>query len=184
MDIHYKKRTIIFMGLAYACILCGLLLLHFSLKSDSVGFLSILGGSLNFTGFIFLIIGSVFWSLGKNYGVARGIFIGFFLNLLSPIILALHKYKSYPVSVNFCANCGKRVFPFSIPGGMRSGSLGDLINEEKKEVKKIEANNAYICDECKAIICPVCLGKKGSEMGIRMFVCTECGHKPVETIFR
>jgi len=75
-----------------------------------------------------------------------------------------------------CACCGKTVHPFSTPAGAWSGRLGSM--------PQIEADNAFVCEACGAIICPVCSGNKASRMGVWMFVCTQCGHKPVEKIFR
>jgi len=78
-----------------------------------------------------------------------------------------------------CATCGKSVRPLGGRGGMWSGTAAQLLS-----MPKIEADNAFVCDKCGATICPVCSGNKASDMGIREFVCTQCGHRPIKTIYR
>lgn len=78
-----------------------------------------------------------------------------------------------------CATCGKMVKAFPVPGGPWSGTLGQL-----SSMSKIEADHAFVCEECGQAVCPVCAGKKASAMGVRQFVCPECGHMPMKTIYR
>lgn len=79
-----------------------------------------------------------------------------------------------------CISCKKPVRPFKgARGGRWSGTA-----EQFMALPKIEADNAFVCEQCNAIICPVCLGAKTSALGSTEFVCVQCGHKPVKTIFR
>ena len=78
-----------------------------------------------------------------------------------------------------CAQCGKKLKPFPVSGGMWSGTLGELASRPQ-----IEADHGFVCEKCEKTICPVCAGKRASELGVREFVCTECGHHPLKTIYR
>lgn len=75
-----------------------------------------------------------------------------------------------------CAACNKVIKPLSVQGGMWGGTVADM--------PKIESDNGFVCESCGHIICVVCSGKKGSERGIREFVCTKCGHSPLKTFYR
>lgn len=81
--------------------------------------------------------------------------------------------------VGLCASCHKSLKPFSSPGGMWAGTISDLTN-----LPKIEPDSGFVCEGCSQTICPVCSGKKAGELGIREFVCTECGYKPLKTVYR
>jgi DNA-directed RNA polymerase subunit RPC12/RpoP len=78
-----------------------------------------------------------------------------------------------------CAHCSKTLRPFPVSGGPWSGTLGQL-----NSMPKIEADNGFVCEGCGKTICPVCAGKRASELGVREFVCTECGHRPLKKIYR
>lgn len=78
-----------------------------------------------------------------------------------------------------CAACGKSVRPLGGRGGTWSGSAAQLLS-----MPKIEPDNAFVCEKCGATIRPVCSGNKASNMGIREFVCTQCGYHPVKRIYR
>lgn len=74
-----------------------------------------------------------------------------------------------------CISCGTTVEPFPVASGMWSGTLGNI--------PKIEAYHAFVCESCGAHVCPVCSGKKATALGVREFVCTQCGHRPMKTIY-
>ena len=78
-----------------------------------------------------------------------------------------------------CAHCGKQLRPFPVRGGMWSSTLGQLAS-----MPKIEADHGFVCEGCGKTICPVCAGNRASELGVREFVCTECGHRPMKKIYR
>jgi len=78
-----------------------------------------------------------------------------------------------------CASCSKSLRPFQVPSGMYATTVSDLL-----KMPKIEPDNGFKCEGCGGVICPVCSGKKASAIGIREFVCTECGHRPLRTIYR
>jgi hypothetical protein len=78
-----------------------------------------------------------------------------------------------------CASCQKPLRPFGAPGGMWSGTLGEMLS-----MPKIEADNGFVCEACGKAVCPVCSGKKAGTLGVREFVCTHCGHRPLKTIYR
>lgn len=78
-----------------------------------------------------------------------------------------------------CAACNKQLRKFPARGGRFSGTMGQLL-----ATPKMEPDHGFVCDACTAIICPVCSGKRSSELGTRQFVCTECGHSPLATIYR
>lgn len=78
-----------------------------------------------------------------------------------------------------CACCSKKLRPFPVPGGQWSGTIGELAS-----LPKIEENNGFVCENCGSLICPVCAGKKASELRVRQFVCTECGFMPLRTLYR
>ncbi|MBN2031248.1 hypothetical protein JW824_13520 [bacterium] len=80
---------------------------------------------------------------------------------------------------DLCACCSKNLRRFPISGGPWSETIGEL-----SSMPRIEADHGFVCDECGSVICPVCAGKKASEMGVRQFVCTECGYMPLKTIYR
>jgi len=82
-------------------------------------------------------------------------------------------------STRRCHQCGRVVQPFSMGGGMWSGTTGDLLS-----MPKIEAHHGFVCDGCGAVSCPVCSGRLATERGRREFVCTACGHAPITTIYR
>lgn len=77
-----------------------------------------------------------------------------------------------------CASCAKPVRPFSQPGGAFVGTLAELAN------LKVEPDHALVCGSCHAIVCPVCLGREAGKKGARQFVCPQCGHMPVDKIYR
>lgn len=77
-----------------------------------------------------------------------------------------------------CASCSKALRPFAVASGSWSGTVEELGQ------MKIEPDHGFVCDSCRAVICPVCSGKKASELGVREFVCTQCGTKPLRTIYR
>lgn len=79
----------------------------------------------------------------------------------------------------WCASCGKTLRAFPVPGGPWSGTLGQM-----SSMPKIEADHGFVCEGCAKTICPVCAGKKASALGVRQFVCPECGHMPMKTIYR
>lgn len=78
-----------------------------------------------------------------------------------------------------CDHCGQQLRPFPVRGGMWSGTL-----EQLASMPKIEADHGFVCEGCGKTICPVCAGKRASELGVREFVCPGCGHRPMRTIFR
>ncbi len=78
-----------------------------------------------------------------------------------------------------CATCQKTLRPFPLPSGMMVTTLGAM-----SSMPRIDADNGFRCEGCGKIICPVCSGKRASAMGMREFVCTECGHRPLKTIYR
>jgi hypothetical protein len=77
-----------------------------------------------------------------------------------------------------CVSCEKAVKSFPHAGGMFGGTVSDLSD------MKLEADHAFRCESCQNLVCPVCSGKKASELGIREFVCPKCSHRPLKTIFR
>jgi hypothetical protein len=77
-----------------------------------------------------------------------------------------------------CACCSKTVRPFAVPPGPWSGTVEEFMN------MKIEPDHAFVCDTCRAVVCPVCSGKKATGLGVREFVCTQCGARPLKTIYR
>lgn len=78
-----------------------------------------------------------------------------------------------------CASCGKSVRPFAMAGGAWSGTLAEAM-----ALPSIEPDHAYICEKCGVAVCPVCSGRRASQLGVRAFVCTSCGHMPLGTIYR
>lgn len=85
--------------------------------------------------------------------------------------------------VGICAACHKTVRPFPVPRGMLATNVSDLLSGGHG-LPRIEADHAFRCERCGRTICPVCSGKKASSLRVRAFVCTECGHQPLETIYR
>lgn len=77
-----------------------------------------------------------------------------------------------------CSKCGKAVRPFAHPKGAFVGTLAELADVQ------IEPDHALVCSACGAVACPVCLGQEAGRRGLRQFVCTGCGHSPVNTIYR
>jgi hypothetical protein len=77
-----------------------------------------------------------------------------------------------------CASCSRSIQPFSTPPGMWSGTVEELMK------LKIEPDHGLVCAVCDAVVCPVCSGKKASELGAQQFVCTQCGARPLKTIYR
>lgn len=77
-----------------------------------------------------------------------------------------------------CACCSKSIRPFPVPPGPWTGTVNELSK------LKIESDHGFVCDACNAVVCPVCSGKKASELGVREFVCSQCGAKPLKTIYR
>ena len=130
--------------------------------------------------FFSLCAGSVFCTVGVT-------FLAFILSssyhgmLWAVPAAALACYTMRPKrALPACASCGQRVRPYAGPrGGAWSGTADQLAS-----LPKIEPDNAFLCEQCGAMICPICAGRKASELGVRTFVCTKCGHTPVKTIFR
>jgi rubrerythrin len=78
-----------------------------------------------------------------------------------------------------CAACGKLLRPFPVAKGSFAGTVGSAMN-----LPKIEADHGFVCEQCQSTVCPVCSGKKAGQLGVRAFVCTQCGHQPLKTIYR
>lgn len=95
------------------------------------------------------------------------------LEMLAPL------RKQRVIEKGFCVACQKPLRPFSIASGMWSGTLSD-----QRSMPRIEPDNGFECDSCGHTICPICSGRKASELGIRAFVCTYCGYSPLATIYR
>ena len=195
MISFYKKKIKLFIWLGYFFIVIGLIIFYLIIAPDVESELDnrLLMLFPMWIGVILIAIGCGYWAMAKGYSKTRGVIIGLLTNILAPIILGYHSDRSIFLS-NYdekipkgskrkngerCANCGKNVTPFPGPGGMWSGTVGELAS-----MPQIESHHAFVCEDCHSTICPVCLGKKASELGVRMFVCTQCGHKPVKTIYR
>ncbi len=84
-----------------------------------------------------------------------------------------------PESFAYCAACSKGLTPFPVAGGSWSGTMVEYMN-----MPQIEPHHGLVCEGCQKIFCPVCLGNKATELGVREFVCIECGYKPIKKIFR
>ncbi len=72
-----------------------------------------------------------------------------------------------------CSSCGKQLRPYADSG---SGMLD--------AAPKIEQDHGFRCERCHALVCPVCSGQRASQLGLREFVCTSCGHTPLRTLHR
>ncbi len=77
-----------------------------------------------------------------------------------------------------CASCGIPLRRFPTVPGPWTGTLDEFAQ------LKIEPDHGFVCESCGAIVCPVCSGKKSGELGVRQFVCTRCGARPLHIIFR
>ena len=77
-----------------------------------------------------------------------------------------------------CDSCGKKVLGLGISGGPWTGTVAELAS------LRPQPDNALLCEGCGARICMVCAGRKGSESGVREFICTKCGHHPMRSFFR
>ncbi len=79
-----------------------------------------------------------------------------------------------------CSCCGKTVVALGHTSEIRAGSLGSVMGS----IPEIKGNNAFMCEKCNSIFCPVCSGNKAGNMNLNDFICTHCNHYPVERIFR
>lgn len=77
-----------------------------------------------------------------------------------------------------CACCSKTLRPYPVPPGPWAGTLKEFAK------LKIEPDHGLVCEACGAVICPVCSGKKATELLVAGFACTRCGAKPLTTIYR
>ena len=128
-----------------------------------------------FTSIFFPGMPVIFGSLLLSYPIAIPLIF-----LLRPLLRLISYAKRSFVRGNSCATCGRHVRPYAGPGPGRWTGTG----EQFAEMPRIEAFNAFRCEACGALICPTCAGNMASELGVNMFVCTECGHKPIKTIYR
>lgn len=80
--------------------------------------------------------------------------------------------------VAICSACWKVLKPFPVPAGPWAGTIEDL-----KGIK-LGPDHALVCDQCVGVVCLVCSGEKASELGMREFVCTACGHSPLRKVYR
>jgi len=77
-----------------------------------------------------------------------------------------------------CDACGKEVLGLGISGGPWTGTVAELAS------LRPQPHNALLCEGCGSRICMVCAGRKGSETGVREFICPKCGHRPMRSFFR
>ena len=77
-----------------------------------------------------------------------------------------------------CAACGKSLRPFSLLAHALGDTTGGAMGRPK-----IEADHGFVCEQCQNTICEACSFKKSEQMGVRAFVCTECGHQPLKTFY-
>jgi hypothetical protein len=75
-----------------------------------------------------------------------------------------------------CKACGKPLRPF-----VETASASPL---DQPLLPRIEQDHVFVCERCHNAVCPVCSGRRGGELGLRQFVCTTCGHTPLETLHR
>ena len=93
MNAYYKKKTKIFVWLAYGFMLIPLFFMNLEenaaeLSNNDVNIgLIMLSVSI---GCVLMMIGCSYWAVGKGYSKIRGIMIGFLLNFIAPIVMVLH----------------------------------------------------------------------------------------------
>lgn len=107
MDASHKIKTKLYVWLAYGFMFVSVVFMSIMEETKGSDWTGSQGSGLVMIpfmiGYILMIIGSVYWSLGKGYTGLRGMLIGFSLHIFAPIVLAFHPdktFKSPPVESN------------------------------------------------------------------------------------
>lgn len=117
----------------------------------------------------------IFGSLILSYPIAIPL-----IYLFRGLLWLLARMKRALSRGNVCATCGRQVRPYAGPGpGRWTGSV-----ETFAALPQIDASNAFRCEACESLICPLCAGNRASGLAVKMFVCSECDYRPLNTIYR
>jgi hypothetical protein len=77
-----------------------------------------------------------------------------------------------------CSSCKKGTIPFKPSSGTWVGNVVDYLGQGLKPY------NGFICEKCTKIVCIDCSAHKAKRMSMKTFVCPECGHYPLKSIYR